>query len=61
MATHHNLMNPRTNVRRPEFWRLQYFINAKFEDQLRHYGGAGATPKHVVGQLEGNATAASSI
>jgi hypothetical protein len=27
MAIHHDLMNPRTNVRRPEFWRLHYFIN----------------------------------
>ena len=43
MATHHNLMNPRTNVRRPEFWQLHYFINVKFEEQLHRYGGAGTS------------------
>jgi hypothetical protein len=58
MATHHDLMNPRTNVRRPEFWRLHYFINAKLQEQLRHFGGAGTTASDVVAQLEGNAGAA---
>ncbi len=53
MATGHNLMNPRTNVRRPEFWRLHYFINERFEEQLRNFAGsASAKPADVVGQLE---------
>jgi hypothetical protein len=52
MATGHNLMNPRTNVRRPEFWRLHYFINDRFEEQLGNYR-PGATPPSVVHQLEG--------
>lgn len=58
MAVHHDLMNPRTNVRRPEFWRLHYFINAKFAEQLHHYAGGPATPHDVVVQLEGGAGAA---
>ena len=58
MAIHHDLMNPRTNVRRPEFWRLHYFINVRFEEQLKHFGGAGSTPSNVVQQLVGNAAAA---
>lgn len=58
MAIHHDLMNPRTNVRRPEFWRLHYFINDRLEEQLRHFGGAGSTPSHVVKQVETNAAAA---
>jgi hypothetical protein len=37
MATGRNLMNPRTNVRLREFWRLHYFINDRFEEQLAHY------------------------
>jgi hypothetical protein len=51
MAIHHNLMNPRTNVRRPEFWRLHYFINDKFEEQLTNYLPASA-PGDAVAQLE---------
>jgi hypothetical protein len=58
MAIHHDLMHPRTNVRRPEFWRLHYFINDRFAEQLRHFGGAGSTPSGVVQQLEANAAAA---
>ena len=37
MATGRNLMNPRTNVRLREFWRLHYFINDRFEEQLANY------------------------
>jgi hypothetical protein len=61
MATHHDLMNPRTNVRRPEFWRLHYFINHKFDEQLKHFSSSGATPADAIKQLEGNAAAAASI
>jgi hypothetical protein len=61
MAVHHNLMNPRTNVRRPEFWRLHYFINDRFDEQLRKFGGPGATPKSQVKALEKKSAAAASI
>jgi hypothetical protein len=27
-----------------EFWRLHYFINAKFEAKLRSYGNGAASP-----------------
>jgi hypothetical protein len=37
MATRRNLMNPRTNVRLREFWRLHYFINDRFEEQLTNH------------------------
>jgi hypothetical protein len=30
-------MNPTTNLHLREFWRLHYFINAKFEAKLRSY------------------------
>jgi hypothetical protein len=61
MATGHNLMNPRTNVRRPEFWRLHYFINARFDEQLVNYAGAGSLPADVVVRLEADAAAVSLI
>ena len=35
MAVHKDLMNPKTNVRIPEFWRLHYFINQRFERQMK--------------------------
>jgi hypothetical protein len=57
MATGHDLMNPRTNVRRPEFWRLHYFINQRFEEQLTSYK-AGATPADTIAQLENDREAA---
>jgi hypothetical protein len=52
MAIHKNLMNPRTNVRIPQFWRLHYFINDRFEEQLKKFGASGATPADVVALLE---------
>jgi len=58
MATGHNLMNPRTNVRRPEFWRLHYFINTRFEEQLANYAGVGTAAAQVVAQVQANAAAA---
>lgn len=51
MAVHHNLMNPRTNVRRPEFWRLHYFINARFAEELKNFA-PGATAAKTVAKLE---------
>jgi hypothetical protein len=29
-----DMMDPRVNIFFPEFWRLHYFINDRFEDQL---------------------------
>jgi hypothetical protein len=52
MAIHKNLMNPRTNVRIREFWRLHYFINDRFEKQLGNYGGAGSNVSQVIASLE---------
>src|SRR5438477_4205810 len=37
MAIHKNLMNPRTNVKIPAFWRLHYFINDRFEEKLKTF------------------------
>ena len=51
MAVHKNLMNPRTNVRLPEFWQLHFFINDRFEEQLNKYQAGGKIPA-VVAQLE---------
>lgn len=53
MATGHDLMNPRTNVRRPEFWRLHYFINDRFEEQLKKYAADPTSgPPDIVRPLE---------
>jgi hypothetical protein len=54
MAVGHNLMNPRTNVRRPEFWRLHYFINDQFQTELANYA-PGATAPATVQHLEQDA------
>lgn len=32
-----DMMNPLTNIRLKQFWRLHYFINGKFEGKLRAY------------------------
>lgn len=43
MAIHRSLMHPRTHVLIPQFWRLHYFINDRFEEKLHNFqGGAGA-------------------
>ena len=52
MAIHRNLMNPRTNIRIPQFWRLHEFINDRFEEQLRNFGAPGSAPADVVAGLE---------
>jgi hypothetical protein len=49
-------MNPRTNVRRPEFWRLHYFINDRFEEQLAHYSADAVSA--TVANLEAKPSAA---
>jgi len=52
MVIHKNLMNPRTNIKIPEFWRLHYFINDRFEEQLKKFGAPGSTPGGLVATLE---------
>jgi hypothetical protein len=47
MATGVDMMNPLTNINHVEFWRLHYFINAKFFQQLRRYDPAGSNAKRV--------------
>ena len=52
MAVHVNLMNPKTNVKHVEFWRLHYFINQKFEQELGLYRSSPTvTIPSVVAQL----------
>jgi len=58
-AIGHNLMNPRTNVRRPEFWRLHYFINDRFEEQLARYSTDAASD--TVAKLEAKPSAAAQV
>ena len=53
MAIHKNLMNPRTNVKIPEFWRLHYFINDRFEEKLQTFrASASQTLPTVIAGLE---------
>jgi hypothetical protein len=53
-----DMMNPLVNIFFPEFWRLHYFINDRFDDQLASYAQAAhpdlalATPRDVVNHLE---------
>jgi hypothetical protein len=56
MAIHKNLMNPRTNVRIAEFWRLHTFINDRFNEQLAKYTPGTSLPD-AVRHLEGLPTA----
>jgi hypothetical protein len=56
-AIHKNLMSPRTNVKIPQFWQLHYFINDRFEDKLKNFGGAGSQASTVVASLEAGAGA----
>ena len=37
MATHTNMMDPLTNIRLRDFWRLHFFIQSKFESRLRTF------------------------
>lgn len=37
MATGVDLMDAETNIYEPEFWRLHYFINQRFEAKLRDF------------------------
>lgn len=56
MGTGLNMMNPMTNIHLREFWRLHYFINAKFEAKLRSYrqSSSQSIPTVIAG-IEANA------
>lgn len=47
MATGVDMMDPLTNINHVEFWRLHYFINAKFFQQLKRYDPAGSNKTRV--------------
>jgi hypothetical protein len=55
MAIHKNLMNPRTNVKIPQFWRLHYFINDRFEEKLQTFSPGLNIPAVVAGLEAGPA------
>src|SRR5215217_7315326 len=53
-----DMMNPLVNIFFPEFWRLHYFINDRFEEQLAAYAQAAhgdlglATATAIVDHIE---------
>ncbi len=53
-----DMMNPLVNIFFPEFWRLHYFINDRFAEQLASYAqsahaGLGLTgPREIVDHIE---------
>jgi len=47
MATGVNMMDPLTNINHVEFWRLHYFINAKFFQQLARYDPTGSNAQRI--------------
>lgn len=49
-----NMMDPRTNIFVRQFWRLHYFINARFEEQLRSFDPPGTPASGVVARIESN-------
>lgn len=43
-ATGLDMMNPLTNIWLTQFWNLHFFINDRFENELRSYGAAAHPP-----------------
>jgi hypothetical protein len=41
------MMDPARNISLREFWRLHYFINARFEAALRRYDGQGSIARKL--------------
>ena len=41
------MMDPRINIYYREFWRLHYFINAKFTRELKRYDSSGSSAKKI--------------
>ena|SRR5712692_1785465 len=52
MALHLNMMDPLTNVKLREFWRLHAFIEARFASRLRTFRRvAGQTTAHTIAEI----------
>jgi len=47
-----DLMNPRTNIFIRQFWRLHYFINARFEEKLRTYSPSTTPVSQIIANFE---------
>jgi hypothetical protein len=47
MATGTPMMDPEENIRYLPFWRLHYFIDARFLDQLDNYDGRGSVARQI--------------
>jgi hypothetical protein len=53
-----DMMNPVVNIFFPEFWRLHYFINERFEEQLSAYAQSAhpdlglTTPREIIDHIE---------
>lgn len=47
MVTGENLMDPLTNIYLKNFWRLHYFIDARFVEALAAFDGSGSVLKQV--------------
>ena len=53
MSTHLNMMDPLTNVKLREFWRLHLFIQAKFKSRLRTFRRiAGQSAAATIAEIE---------
>ena len=50
-ATGENMMNPLTNVLLLNFWRLHYFIDARFMEALASFDATGS-PKQKIARME---------
>jgi hypothetical protein len=46
-ATGENMMDPLTNIYLKNFWRLHYFINARFVEALKAFDGKDSADKQV--------------
>ena len=47
MATGENMMDPATNIFLRNFWRLHYFINARFLEALALYDATSAVKQKI--------------
>ena len=47
MVTGENMMDPLNNIYLKNFWRLHYFIDARFVEALQNFDGSGSVAKQV--------------
>ncbi len=53
MSSHLNMMDPLTNIHLLQFWRLHYFVQAKFESRLKTFrASASQSPADVIATIE---------